>query len=146
MEAILTLPLLGRYFTLSWTTFGIIMWRSPFSTKTLRYYTSLVESLKDYFPLLVGVVDFFEELCCWRGDIVGCSFCFLFPWFGWTWFYGSFEEVIMCGGCGQFLTYNLLLGAVDIEEKIMTKTVFRISNRNFCGNNTEFWIMLHCQC
>ena len=46
---------------------------------------------------------------CFVADMVsllGVGIIF-FAWYGKTWFYGSFYEVISCGGCGWLLVYYL---------------------------------------
>ena len=65
-------------------TFTTILCRNLFSTRTLRYFQSFIEAMEDFFPFLVGAVDYFALLCCYHGAIVGSSeyfyFCFWMDW------------------------------------------------------------------
>ena len=41
---------------------------------------------------------------------------------------------------------HFLLGAVDLEDKVfMAATIFRISEREFCGKNTKSCATVRCQ-
>ena len=50
---------------------------NPILRKNIEGFYILCWISKGFFPFMVGVVDFFGVLCCWRGAIFGCSgrFC-----------------------------------------------------------------------